>query len=171
MKLQPHAAQLVGTVIGQLTVIEPVRRARRGVFWRCVCTCGNENYEATSGDLRSGRINSCGCYRNSKAFADALVVHGHRRQRQGSTSRTYQAWCDMKKRCDNPAAENYPWYGGKGIKYDPRWADFNWFLAFMNECPPGYELSRIDHSKDYVPGNTRWVEASAHAHEKKPRDV
>jgi len=171
MKLQPHAAQLTGLRIGQLVVVEPVRRGRRGVIWRCICTCGNNSYEAYSGDLRSGRIRSCGCYRNSEDFALAHVVHGHRRQNKGETSRTYQAWCEMKKRCDNPTAQNYPWYGGKGIKYDSRWADFNWFLAFMGECPEGYELSRKDHTKNYEPGNAQWVEASIHAHEKKPRTV
>ncbi len=157
MKLQPHAVNLANIRIHKLLVIEPVRRSRRGVFWRCVCDCGNEDYIATSGDLRSGRIQSCGCWRNSQEFADARVVHGHRRQNKGDTSRTYHAWADMKKRCDSSTAQNSKWYYEKGITYAPRWAFFENFLADMGECPEGLELDRIDNGGNYELGNCRWV--------------
>ena len=169
MKLQAHAAKLTGIRIGKLVVQEPVRRERRGVFWRCVCDCGNTTYEAAAGDLRSGRITSCGCYRNSQGFADSKVIHGHSRKNKGTTSRTYNAWCDMKKRCDTPSSSNYQWYGGKGISYDPRWASFEWFYAFVGDCPEGHELHRPDSTKDYGPNNWQWIEGHEHAKMPKPR--
>lgn len=169
MKLYATAADLTDQKIGKLTVKTFVGRSRRGNWWSCHCECGNTDYRATAGDLRSGRITSCGCYRNSQEFADTRVIHGQRRQKKGETSRAYEAWCEMKKRCDNPAATSYPWYGGKGVRYDPSWRVFLNFYSSMEDCPPGYELDRIDAAKDYEPGNCRWLEGSEHAHRPKPR--
>jgi len=37
----------------------------RGGLWKCVCDCGNIRYNR-SGDLRMGRIVSCGCFRDER---------------------------------------------------------------------------------------------------------
>lgn len=158
MKLHPNAVDLTGQRIGKLLVKEVVAHGRRGNLWKCVCECGNTEYTAYSGDLRSGRIVSCGCWRDSQEFADTKVVHGGRRQNKGETSRTYRAWQEMKRRCDNPTRENYRWYGGKGITYCARWSVFENFLADMGECPPGLELDRHPNNRgNYEPGNCRWT--------------
>lgn len=157
MKLYPTAVDLTERIIGKLTVKEFVERSRRGNWWRCECACGNMDYRATAGDLQSGRISSCGCYRNSQEFADTKVIHGHRRQRKGATSREYNAWLEMKRRCDDPSRQNYPYYGGRGVTYHPAWADFAAFLLDMGGCPPDLELDRIDNQGNYEPGNCRWV--------------
>jgi hypothetical protein len=169
VKLYATAIDWTGRRVGLLTVVSFLRRSRRGNWWRCKCACGNDNYEATSGDLNTGRITSCGCYRNSQEFADTKVIHGQRRQRKGKTSRAYSAWQDMKKRCDNPRAQSYRWYGGKGISYDPSWSIFSNFYACLGDCPPGHELDRLDPNKNYEPGNCRWLEESEHARRPKPR--
>lgn len=155
---------VIDAVFGQVKVIELVeapkgKSRQRGPYYRCFCLrCGNTDYIATSGDLRSGRIQSCGCYRKSQEFADKRVTHGHRRTRKGVTSHTYTCWLEMKRRCDDPGRDNYQWYGGRGISYSPHWKFFENFLADMGECPEGFELDRYPNKDgNYEPGNCRWA--------------
>lgn len=71
---------------------------------------------------------------------------------------TYNAWRNMKTRCTNPSADNYEYYGGRGITVCEEW--MNSFTAFYNdmgEVPDGYELDREDTDGNYEPGNCRWV--------------
>lgn len=131
---------------------------KRGPYYRCRCLrCGNEQYIATSGDINSGRIKSCGCFRNSQEFADTKVVHGHRRQNKGRTSGTYNSWLNMKCRCDDPNRWNYQYYGAKDIRYDSSWKFFENFLRDMGERPEGLELDRKDNTKGYSKDNCHWV--------------
>lgn len=134
------------------------KNPKRGPYWRCLCLrCGRTDYIATSGDINSGRIKSCGCYRNSPEFAELHIVHGHARTQQGhSKTRTWKIWAGIRKRCNNLA---HPNYGGKGISYDPRWESFLLFLADMGECPEGYEIDRRESDKNYTKENCRWVPA------------
>lgn len=152
-----------GASIGKLTVVERVsppngKKANRGPYWRCTCACGNTQYVATSGDLGTGRIVSCGCYRRSDEKAQKHIVHGHARgANHGGKSRTYRVWVEMYKRCYNPLCEAYQWYGAKGVGVERVWWTFESFLRDMGECPEGLEIDRIDNGKNYGPGNCRWV--------------
>lgn len=75
---------------------------------------------------------------------------------------TYTMWTSMNDRCYSPAAKDYRFYGGRGIKVHPRWT--NSFHRFATELvaeigprPEGYQMDRIDGDRDYEPGNIRWV--------------
>ena len=60
---------LKGSVFGRLTAVECVGKDKSNrALWRCVCECGNEKI-VTSGNLRSGNVQSCGCLAKESAAA------------------------------------------------------------------------------------------------------
>jgi len=74
----------------------------------------------------------------------------------------------MKRRCYNPAAPEYKYYGAKGVQVCEMWRNsFENFLEDMGPKPPKHPtkghwgIDRIDPTKDYSPLNCRWLTASA----------
>jgi hypothetical protein len=67
-------------------------------------------------------------------------------------TKVWYHWKSMRKRCSY-----VPGYADKGIRVCERWNSFLNFLEDMGEPPTGLVyLGRIDHSKDYEPGNCQW---------------
>ncbi len=112
--------------------------------WECVCDCGTI-CTAKTGALRFGSRTSCGC------AAPRNARHGW------SKTVTHNSWTQMRRRCTDPNHDNYKWYGGRGITYDPRWDSFVVFLEDMGECPDrNHTLDRLDPDKDYTKDNCEW---------------
>ena len=73
-----------------------------------------------------------------------------------SSTKTYIAWNNMKKRCNQK--QRYPHHGGRGITYQESWENFNNFLQDVGECPDNsYTLDRINNDANYTKDNVRWT--------------
>ena len=148
---------LIGQKFERLTVIENVGSKPNGsVLWKCRCDCGNEIITETR-LLRSGNTKSCGCLKIDKLRERTIkrnTTHG------GRYTRLYRTWAHMIWRCENPNADAYPLYGGRGIKVCDAWK--NSFESFRDWAESsGYNdslsIDRIDPDGNYEPANCRWV--------------
>lgn len=83
-------------------------------------------------------------------------------------TRTYNAWRAMKERCLNPRHKYFSYYGGAGIGFEPRWADFDNFLSDMGDAPHGAQIDRIDPNCGYTKENCRWVTPSENNANRRP---
>lgn len=72
----------------------------------------------------------------------------------------HRMWKSMRERCHNPHAQNYRWYGERGIAVCEEWRrDYLTFAewARSNGYEPGLQLDRIDNERGYSPDNCRFV--------------
>lgn len=149
-----HAGQTFGDLTVQFAT--PLRH-HGNVVWECLCICGRVA-RVSANRLVRGVTKSCGCRKGRVATArnKARTKHGHAKTYKQSP--TYQVWRGMIARCEDPAHQGYRYYGGRGVKVDPRWrVSFEAFLADLGERPVGLSLDRIDPQLDYGPGNCRWA--------------
>lgn len=77
-------------------------------------------------------------------------------------------YSNMNKRCYNPNAENYRWYGAKGVRVCDEWKNSRmaferWVLNELktkygvSQWSHGWSIDRIDPKGNYNPGNCRII--------------
>src|SRR5206468_13044378 len=98
---------LVGRRYGTLLV----RALLPGRKCRVYCeACGKSKIRDKRGLYR---VKSCGCLR-SKLIGQGHTKHGAKTAAGATTE--YTCWSNIKNRCYNKRREDYPLYGGRGIR-------------------------------------------------------
>jgi hypothetical protein len=100
------------------------------------------------------------CRACGKAAIEAnRIKHGH--TIGGRHSPIYDAWVNMRQRC-NSKNPKYKYWNGKGIKVCDEWQTYppfrEWSLA--NGYAEGLSIDRINPDGNYEPSNCRWVTIS-----------
>lgn len=148
-----NAIDISGHCYGRLMAVRRVEPSRHPSRWECRCSCGAIVVVAL-GDIRNGATRSCGCLRRERT-KERMTKHGH--ARGTGWHPLYRTWLGIRRRCTNPKARGWRYYGGRGIQVCERWRDFSVFLADVGERPHGMTLDRINPDGDYEPANVRWA--------------
>lgn len=152
---------VIGEKYGQMTIISDAPRrgnnVNRRVFARC--TCGTMS-DVLLGSLRTGATTSCGCHHKQ-----VVTTHG-----ETHTEPLYRVWAAMKNRCNDPNAQKYADYGGRGIKVCPEWDTYGAFKAWANTTYiKGMSLDRENNDLGYNPNNCRWVDKTTQSRNTRSR--
>lgn len=151
-----------GRKIGRLTILSDSHKILNGRYrhiFICKCDCGRE-VEVIANAVASGNTKSCGF--------DCLLGDP-RKTSSPERRRLHRIWNNIKSRCNNPNAEHYDRYGGRGISICKEWSEnsemfIDW--ALKNGYANDLTIDRKDNSLGYFPENCRWVSMKTQSNNK-----
>ena len=105
------AEDLRGKKFGRWTVLYRIKDARRGVWWKCLCDCGNVK-NILADRLKDGSSKSCGCLRKEiisqrctvdltgQTFGKLTVLYRSNKKYQTDNHVIWHCKCECGKECD-----------------------------------------------------------------------
>lgn len=113
---------MIGYQTGKLKVISYAGRKGSKSLWLCECKCGNE-CEHTTSELKSGKLQSCGCVQREIAKGLAPLAGKRRTLKNGSCANSY----DSKKNKANTS-------GIKGVSYHRKADKWRAQIRYAGKC-------------------------------------
>lgn len=153
----PAFIDRTGQRFGRLTVLGRAPSEPGHTRWNCRCDCGASVVVATN-KLPNGHTQSCGCLQRERAH-DANIKHGQTAYPNGGRStKEYNTWSLMLRRCHKVGSQDYADYGGRGVRVCERWHSFELFYADIGPAPsPAHSIDRWPNNDgNYEPGNCKW---------------
>lgn len=152
---------LTGLTFGTLTVLAASPQHGK---WECECVCGRR-WHVMKGNLVICSSKRCTCWAREQATKRA-TSHGMTKTSE------HRVWTGLRNRCANPQTASYAEYGARGITCDPRWDDFERFLADIGPRPsPQHSVERRDNDGAYSPENCFWATKLEQANNKRNNTI
>lgn len=141
----PAFVNLIGHIFGRLTVIDKGETRKRNTTFICLCECGSR-ITVFASNLKRGFTQSCGCLQQ-ESRQETNRTHGM------SGTPEFKIWVGIITRCENPNAQSFPHYGGRGIRICRGWReDFTSFYAQLGDRPSKHTVDRIKNNLHYSCG-------------------
>ena len=111
------------------------------------------------------KLCECGCGEYISLEATRFK-HGHNsrvehpmERHKMSQSREHETWRNIKGRCNNHNNDDFPLYGGRGIRVCSKWENsFEAFFKDMGKRPKGKSIDRKDNDGHYILDNCQFIE-------------